>query len=86
MTDFFEDRSSGLDSPGYDATPVVPNDGADLAVTSRALYLGSSGDVRVTTAGGTVVTFAAAPVGMLPVRVSRVHATGTTAANIVAVW
>lgn len=86
MPDMFEDRSSGLESPGYDASPVVPSDSTDLTITSRAIYVGTSGDLRVTTASGSVVTFANAPEGMLPMRVSRVHASGTTAANIVAVW
>lgn len=86
MPDIFEDRSSGLESPGYDAATVTPSDSTDLAITSRALYVGTAGNLRVTTASGSIVTFANAPEGMLPMRVSRVHASGTTAADIVAVW
>ncbi len=86
MPDIFEDRSSGLESPGYDAEAVTPSDSTDLTVTSRALYVGTSGDVRVTAASGAVVTFANVPEGILPMRVSRVHASGTTASDIVAVW
>lgn len=86
MPDIFEDRSSGLESPGFDATSVTPSDSTDLTVTSRALYVGAGGDLRVTTAAGSVVTFVNVPEGMLPMRVSRVHAAGTTAADIVAVW
>ena len=86
MADIFEDRSSGLESPGYDAVTVTPSDSNDLAITSRAIYVGTSGDLRVTTASGSIVTFVAVPEGMLPMRVSRVHASGTTASDIVAVW
>lgn len=86
MTDKFRDRSSGLESPGHSAVEVAPSDLADLAVFSRALYVGQSGDLRVTTAGGDVVTFTAVPAGILPMRVRRVHATGTTAGAIVAIW
>lgn len=86
MADQFNDRSSGLESPAYNAAQVVPSDTVDLAVTSRALYLGTAGDLRITTAGGDTVTLANVPNGVLPVRVARVHATGTTAADIVAVW
>lgn len=86
MTDKFRDRSSGLESPGHSAAEVTPNDAADLEITSRALYVGQSGDLKVTTAGGNVVTFAGVPAGILPMRVRRVHATGTTASAIVAIW
>ena len=86
MPDIFEDRSSGLESPGFDAASVTPSDSTDLPVTSRALYVGTTGDLRVTTAAGSVVTFVNVPEGLLPMRVARVHAAGTTAADILAVW
>ncbi|HUF56671.1 MAG TPA: hypothetical protein VMM55_08950 [Thermohalobaculum sp.] len=86
MTDKFRARSSGLSSPGHSAADIVPADGTDLAVTSRALYVGGAGDLRVTMAGGQTVTFANLAPGILPVRVRRVHATGTTASGIVALW
>lgn len=86
MSDKFKDRNSGLESPGFNAEAVTPNDATDLATTSRALYIGAEGDLRLTMAGGNTVTFASVPMGILPVRAARVHATGTTAANIVALW
>jgi hypothetical protein len=84
--DIFEDRSSGLESPAYHAAEVTPSDTADLTVASRALYLGNSGDLRITLASGDTVTFRGIGPGWVPTRTTRVHATGTTAANIVAVW
>ncbi|MEM7685933.1 MAG: hypothetical protein ACFB03_09465 [Paracoccaceae bacterium] len=86
MPDIFEDRSSGLESPGYDAISVTPSDSNDLTFTSRALYVGVSGDLRVLTAGGSTVTFTNVAEGLLPMRVSRVLSSGTTAADIVAIW
>ena len=86
MPDIYDDRSSGLESPGYDAASITPDDGADLPTSSRAIYVGASGDLVVTMVGGGTVTLTAVPVGILPIRVSRVHATGTTAADLVAVW
>ena len=86
MPDIFEDRTTGLESPSYDAAAVTPSDSTDLTVTSRAIYVGTGGDLRVTAASGSVVTFVNVPEGLLPMRVSRVHASGTTAADIVAVW
>ena len=86
MPDIFENRSSGLESPAYDGTELTPSDSTDLPVTSRALFIGSSGDLSVTMAGGTTLLLRNVPVGILPIRASRVRATGTTADDIVAVW
>lgn len=70
------------------AVAVVPSDAVDLAVPSRALYVGGAGDVTaIMTRGGNTVVFKAVPVGTtLPVSVSRVMVTGTTATNIVALY
>lgn len=75
-----------ISDPAFRAASVTPSDSADLDTHARALYVGGTGDVRVTTAGGDTVTFAAVPVGLLPVRVRRVHSTSTTATSIVALW
>lgn len=67
-----------------DAFAVTPSDTVNLAVAGQ-LYIGVTGDVKVTTIGGTDVVFKAVPVGWLGViRVLRVWSTGTTATNIVA--
>lgn len=69
------------------AAAVTPADGADLPDTGVMLYIGTGGDVKVTTAGGETVTFSNVPGGsFLPVRVARVYATLTTASNIVYVY
>ncbi len=86
MTDIFEDHSMGLESPGFQAAAVVPSDSTDLGTVSRALYIGFGGDLRLTTAGGTTVVLRNVASGMLPIRVARVHATETTATDIVAIW
>ena len=74
-----------LDSPARNAAEVVPDDGADLAQSSRALFIGGAGDVTLDTAGGDTVTLTAAT-GFLPICAARVHATGTSATAIVALW
>lgn len=86
MPDLYHDRSSGLESPGYNAAAITPDDGADLPVASRAIYVGASGDLTVTMVGGGTVTLKGVPAGILPLRVARVHATGTSAGDMVAVW
>jgi hypothetical protein len=54
---------------------------------AKSLYVGGPGEVRVQPAGGgAAVTLAAHPIGYLPVQVSRVLATGTTATSIVALF
>lgn len=75
---------SNVGDPAFFAKAVVPADGADLSTWARSLYIGVTGNVTVTTVGGDTVTFNNVPVGVLPVQVKRVFATGTTATNIVA--
>ena len=73
--------------PAYNAVEVAPNDGVDLTNTSRALYVGGGGDVKVDMYGSGTVTFVGVSAGsLLPVRVDRVYSTGTTATSIVALW
>lgn len=51
------------------------------------LYVGTGGNIRVLTAGGQDVTFASVLGGtFFPVQVLKVFSTGTSAANIVALW
>ena len=49
------------------------------------LYIGTSGNIKVRTAGGDEVTFVGVS-GFFPVQVIRVLSAGTTATNIVALW
>ncbi len=85
MVDKFRNRESSLESPARRAEAVAPSDSADLPNFTRALYVGGAGDVRVTTVGGDTVTLTAAS-GFLPLCVARVHAIGTSATAIVALW
>lgn len=69
-----------------DAAAVTPSDTVDLAQFS-VIYIGGGGNVKVTTAQGSAVTFSGMqPGGVLPVRVRRVWATGTTATLMTAVY
>lgn len=64
---------------------VTPDNGVDLTDNARALYIGGTGAVKVTTVGGDDLTFTAVQAGsLLPVAVRRVWATGTTATTILA--
>lgn len=86
VVDDFKTFPLTLGDPVTDAAEVAPNDTADLSNISRALYVGVAGDIRVTLSNGTIVTFASMTAGWHPMRVARVHATGTTATHILGCW
>ena len=72
------------DPAGF-ATDVTPSDATVLTPT-RGLYIGGTGDVVVQMYGsGNTITFSNVPVGILPVRVTKVLA-ATGATDIVALW
>jgi hypothetical protein len=67
------------------AFAVTPSDSNDNIAS--ALYIGTTGNVAVIPQGqANSVIFTAHPVGYLPVRVSKVLATGTTASNILGLF
>ncbi|MDE3080161.1 MAG: hypothetical protein KGI94_09050 [Paracoccaceae bacterium] len=85
--DSFKDFPNTPVSPVRDAVPVTPDDATPLSAMTRALYVAQAGDVAVTMAGGQDVIFAAVPGGtLLPIRVTDVKATGTTASGLLALW
>jgi hypothetical protein len=86
MNDSFRKHTRSLTSPPEHGAAIVPGD-ADLGHVSRALYVGGGGDVAVRLQDGTEFTLANVPTGtLLPIRVIRVLATGTTATQIVGLW
>lgn len=62
---------------------ITPDDANDLSKMVRGIYVGGSGDLKVTMVNGDVVTFTSAPAGFLPIQVKRVWATGTDAMGLV---
>ena len=73
--------------PAQGAYPVTPSNTVSLAVGGcRALYVGTSGDITGLMLDGNVATFKGVPVGILPVGFTRVNATGTTAADMLALY
>ena len=72
------------------AVSITPNDTNNINNT-RALYIGVSGNLRVSMVDGQTVTFQGLLAGsILPIQVTRVFATGTTipvaANNILALY
>ncbi len=85
--------------PAAFAKAVAKSDTVDIdfdgqSPATRALYIGSAGDISVEMAGEqgssqpeTTVVFVGVLTGtLLPIAVTRVNSTGTTASSIVAVW
>jgi len=68
------------------AVAVTPHDSTDFTDGEcRALYVGGTGNITAIV-GGNVVLFTAVPVGVLPIRCTRVNSTATTATAMVALY
>lgn len=65
---------------------ITPSDVADLSVFARGIWVGTAGDIKVSLvddpANHTGIVIPNVPVGILPVAVRRVWATGTTAGSL----
>ena len=87
-TDTFAAQPDTEWGPAQSAAAVTPSDSADLTTTSRAIYVGGAGNLKVNmNETGSEITFVAVAAGsVLPIRVDRVYSTGTTATSIVALW
>ncbi len=68
-----------------DANMVTPSDTTDLTVTPYALFIGGGGTLACVTRAGNSRTLTVSA-GLLPLRVRRILATGTTATSIMALW
>jgi len=85
MKDDFESYTTGLTSPARDAEAITPDDATDLGAATRGIYVGGSGSLQVQMVSGQTVVFNNVQAGIVyPLRVSRILATGTTAAGLVA--
>lgn len=68
------------------ASVVTPSDTVDLANPS-IIYVGVGGSVKVSTVQGDAVTFVGVLAGgVIPVQVTRVWATGTSATNMLRIY
>ena len=84
MADTFETYATALDSPARNAAAVTAGATA-LAQVTRGLYIGGTGNITVTMAGGQSVTFTGVQGGsILPLRCT--HVTAATATAIIALW
>jgi hypothetical protein len=86
MADTFDGFRGGLGSPMTDGVAVTASDSTVLT-TTRAIFVGGAGNLAVVMSNGTTVTLTGVTAGSwLPLRVTKVKSTGTTATNIAALW
>jgi len=76
---------SNVTAAASTAFAITPNDNNDLTSTARAIWVGGAGNMVVQMAGDAgQVTFSGIPAGtLLPIQVSRVLNTLTTATLII---
>jgi len=82
--DKFKDLNKTYEMPSNRLFEITPDDVLELTYVPRCIYVGSSGDMAVTDEFGNVVTFTNLFQGTwLPIRVIKVMATNTSAANLI---
>ncbi len=78
----FSNRAPSLSGPAQDLLPITPNDATDLSKVCVGLYIENGGAISVTTIAGEQRTISVPDFTILPVGVTRVYQTGTTATGI----
>ena len=88
MTDPFSSLADEVSAPARRALAVVPHDSNALSDIPKALYLGTAGNIAMRGVDGAAdQVWKNVPAGaILPFRASYVRATGTTAADILALY
>ncbi len=86
-SDQYSNYAKSMDAPAENAAAVTPNDTTELTKSPRAIYIGTGGNLCLTTVTGKTVTFVNVQDGcILPVRPKMIRASGTTASDILVLW
>ncbi len=76
-----------LTEPAGNLAAVTKSDTTVFDIASRGIWVGGAGDIAVKTTDGQTVTIVGVVAGtLLPIRVTQVLETGTSATNIVRMW
>lgn len=88
MADGFANTADQVSAPATRAVAVVPNDTNALGDIPKALYVGTGGNITARgVGGGADVVFRNVATGsVLPFRAAFVRATGTSAADLLALF
>lgn len=85
--DAFVHSAALLTSPPKNAFAITPNNAAEIPYVTRAIFVGTGGDLAVTMAAGEQVVFKGVASGsLLPMRIIAVRSTGTTATDIIGLY
>lgn len=87
--DNFSRQQTQTTDPYTNAAAITPSDSTDLTYVTRGIFVGDGGakHIAVIMQDSGTVTFENVPTGtFLPIRVTRVKTTGTTASKLIAVW
>ena len=86
--DLYPGQGGDMGSPYQRGFAVTPDNSNDLAFVTRGIFVGTGGAaLKVTLLDGTDLVFANVPSGtLLPIRATKVFATGTGCSNIVALY
>lgn len=71
--------------PGTGVVSITPSDSTVITPIPRALHIGGGGTLAVVCLDGTTATFTVATGTLLPIRVTKVMSTNTTASLIVGI-
>ena len=77
-------RTANATVPAHGAVAVTKSD-ATVIPPTRALYVGTAGDLTVRMVDGQTVTFIGVTAGIIPIQVDQVRS-ATTASNILALY
>jgi len=85
IDDPFENSASSITSPAADCFAITPSDTQDLPKATKAIYVGTGGDIVLRPLNGDQDIVLANTIGgsIIDIRVRAIRATGTTALDIV---
>ncbi|MEG3181987.1 spike base protein, RCAP_Rcc01079 family [Sphingomonas sp. LT1P40] len=88
MSDQFQNHADQVSAPATRAVAVVPHDSNALSDIPKALFVGTGGNITMRGVNGTADSlWKNVPAGtVLPFRARYVRATGTTAADMLALY
>jgi len=72
-------------APSGEFSPITPNDTTDFAAT-RGLIVAVAGTLKVKRATDNADATIDAPAGVLPIRITRLYAAGTSATGFTGLW
>jgi hypothetical protein len=84
IIDKFQGKIVSYEMPSNHLLALTPNDAVDLTYVTRGIYIGGAGDLAVRDEFNNDVTFTNLVPGIiLPIRVVRIFATGTSVTDII---